>query len=351
MRFDGWFELGAYARLLQILLILAAGLPSAGSASMERQQNTNPAMSSLGAEVGHARYAMSRVPRDCLDPAMSDYPDVQRHLGKIRSAGFCYRRQMVREGRFRWVFHILRHPKEREGPFWLIPHDNENAAFDAAVYAIETYGGGLLAIESGQNRYFRGQDPNRNFSRTWAESALCSEQRRPAPKFTASILEHFEGRGDYPYLALHTNADRWIGNGGRGTVSVYRRDAFLSGFPSAAAQGAFRDEDNLVFIAGLSPPALDRQAQRKVARLNLLGLNVVHKKVATRGFDCSLSDYVIGNGLGDYYSIEVQHGRAGVQREMIDRLMTYLGRRALPGWSRDDNPFLSQSAAGDAGSR
>ena len=168
------------------------------------------------------RYAMSRVPTDCLDPKKSDYPDIRRHLSAIRAARLCYRRETVKEGRFRWVFHVFHHPTERNGPFWLLPHDDENTAFEAAVYAVATYGGGFLAIDSGQGRRFQGQDPNRNFSRGWSESMLCREQSRPAPKFTAAVMGHFKAHRRHPYLSLHNNSDGWSGNGGRGTISVHR---------------------------------------------------------------------------------------------------------------------------------
>ena len=286
------------------------------------------------------RYAMSRVPRDCLDPAKSNNPDIRRHLATIRAARLCYRRETVEEGRFRWMFHLFHHPTERDGPFWLLPHDDENTSFEVAVYAVDTYGGGFLAIDSGQRRRFRGQDPNRNFSRSWSESALCREQASPAPEYTAAVLGHFKAHRKFPYLSLHNNGDRWAGNGGHGTISVYRSLPILRGFPSATAVGDFRDEDNLVFVAGLRPYAQDREAQRKVERLNRLGLNVVHKQVTTRSFNCSLSDFVTRNRLGDYYNVEAQHGRSSVQKAMVDRLMKSLGHRPLRDSTHDGGPFL-----------
>ncbi|ESQ14437.1 MAG: hypothetical protein N838_11570 [Thiohalocapsa sp. PB-PSB1] len=264
----------------------------------------------------------------CMDPAGVDARDIQRNLNAIRNARLCYRRQQVREGPFRWVFHILEHPKAPKGPFWVLPHDNENTAFDAAVYAVATYGGGLLAVDSGGRRHFLGQDPNRNFSSSRAESRLCRDQRLPAPGYTAAVLNHYKGRRG-PYLALHNNYDGWQGNGGRGTISLYRETRSSRGFPAQHADAQLRDEDNLVFIAGPRALSADSAVRRRISALNAVGLNVVYKRVDRRSFDCSLSDYIARHAVGEYYNIEAEYGQRQAQQQMIDRLMQALGIQPL----------------------
>lgn len=275
---------------------------------------------------------------DCMEPAAADSRDIRRNLMEIRRAPLCYRRQEVREGPFRWVFHILEHRKAPDGPFWVLPHDNEDTAFDAAVYALTTYGGALLAVDSGGQRRFLGQDPNRNFSSSASESRLCRDQRRPAPGYTAAVLDHYRGRRG-PYLALHNNHDGWQGNGGMGTISLYRRSTTLSGFPGRPVGGQLEDEDNLVFVAGQRPLSADPAARRRIAALNAAGLNVVYKRVDDKSFDCSLSDYIARHRLGDYYNIEAQYGHRQAQQEMIDRLLRTLGVRPLRGAAA--SPFLA----------
>jgi len=274
---------------------------------------------------------------ECIDPARSSSGDIRRNLAAIRKAPLCYRRQEVREGGFRWVFHILEHRKAEKGPFWVLPHDNEDTAFDVALDAVLAYGGGLLAVDAGGRRQFQGQDPNRNFSSTGAEARVCIAQRTPAPGYTASILAHYQGRRG-PYLAMHNNHDGWSGNGGRGSISIHKTSSVLYGFPSAAASGQLRDEDNLVIIAGLRSPGADAETRRRIAALNAAGLNVLYKEVTERSFDCSMSDYVARHRLGDYYNIEAEYGQREAQTEMVQRLMDTLGvkplRRAAP------NPFL-----------
>jgi hypothetical protein len=274
----------------------------------------------------------------CMDPAEARSVDVRRHLGTLRRAPICYRRQVVNEGGLRWVFHILEHTKAPDGPFWVLPHDNENAAFAAGVHAVLTYGGGLLAVDSGGSRTYNRQDPNRNFSRNQAESRLCIGQRRASPRYTGAILAHYRGRRG-PYLALHNNADGHAATGGGGNISVYRTGRMVSSWPGhAQGDRMLRDEDNLVFMAGLRPAAADPPIRRRIAALNRVGLNVLHKEVTTRSFDCSMSDYIARHRLGEYYNIEAQHGAGRTQIEMVDRLLGVLGIQPLR--RQPSNPFL-----------
>ena len=275
---------------------------------------------------------------DCLDPARSGSRDIERNLAAIRKAPICYRRQEVREGAYRWVFHILEHRKAADGPFWVLPHDNEDTAFDAAVYAIATYGGGLLAVDSAGQRRFRGQDPNRNFSSSASESRRCVNQNAPAPGYTAAILAHYQGRRG-PYLAMHNNYHGSEATGGRGSISLYGARSGMHGFPSSTAIGPLRDEDNLVVIAGLGPPGSDPVARNQIAALNAAGLNVLYKQVTERNFDCSLSDYLARHRRGPYYNIEAEHGQRGAQIDMVDRLMKMLGVKPLRRAAA--NPFLT----------
>jgi len=306
-----------------------------------RTPGTPPvALSSPSETLAWLQPVMSKGPSGCLDPARSSSIDVRRHQSEIRAGGLCWRRELVREGPFRWRLNLIENPQQR-GPFWVLPHDNENAAFAAAIHAVRTYGGGFVAIDSGGGRTVLGQDPNRNFSRTRAESARCSGQRRPAPKFTAALLRHYRPNGTLPYLSLHNNAEGWRGNGGRGNLSLYRRERDQWRFPAPKASGDLADEDNLVFIAGRTPYPANPAARRIVTSLGRLGLNVIYKQVTERNFDCSMSDYVTANRLGDYYNIEAQHGHLETQKLMIDRLMQHLGQRPIERRSPRGNQFLS----------
>lgn len=276
----------------------------------------------------------------CMDPAEARSADVRRHLGDLRGAPVCYRLQQVNEGGFQWTFHILEHTRAPDGPFWVLPHDDENAAFAAGVHAVLTYGGGLLAVDSGGRRTYRGQDPNRNFSTSRSESRLCVAQRRPAARYTRAVLDHYRGRPG-PILALHNNGDGHAGNGGYGNISMLRPGPGLTPWPGAAARGSpgLRDEDNLIFVAGRRSAYADQAMRRRIGALNAAGLNVIHKEVTGQRFDCSLSDYAARHGLGEYYNLEAQHGARATQVEMVDRLMSVIGIRPLRSRT-SSNPFL-----------
>jgi hypothetical protein len=328
-------------------ILLACGLVCTGAVA-GTAQSLPAAMIGPSGTSAWLQPVMSKGPSACLDPARASSIDVRRHEAQIRAGGLCWRQELVREGPFRWRLNLIENPK-RTGPFWVLPHDDENTAFSAAIHAVLTYGGGLVAIENGGGRTVLGQDPNRNFSRTRAESARCTQQHRPAPKFTAALLRHYQPNGPLPYLSMHNNADGWHGNGGRGNLSLYRRERGHWSFPAPKAIGDLADEDNLVFIAGRTPYAANPSARRTVSSLGRLGLNVIYKQVTNGSFDCSMSDYVTMNRLGDYYNIEAQHGRLETQKLMIDRLMQHLGQRPTKRRSPFQSQFLSLLGTSPAG--
>ncbi len=82
------------------------------------------------------------------------YPDIARNRRAVR--GLCSYLLSFREGAYRWDMLLVLHPKATRGAFWFLPHDNENSAFDSAVYAVRKYGGGFLSVLSGGSRYHQG---------------------------------------------------------------------------------------------------------------------------------------------------------------------------------------------------
>lgn len=54
-----------------------------------------------------------------------------------------------RENGFDW--HLLRfvNADRPDGPLWVVPHDDENAAFDAMIAALRKYGGTGIAVDTG----------------------------------------------------------------------------------------------------------------------------------------------------------------------------------------------------------
>ncbi len=252
------------------------------------------------------------------------YSDIKRNTKYLRS--LCTHKIVFTEGRFKWEMLLVYNPNHKKGPFWFLPHDNENSAFDAAIYAVDKYGGGLLSVLSSGDRYFHGQDPNRNFGTDIQTAQICSKQKYPAPlysKVVFNIIDTYRGSG-FPYLALHNNSDGWIGNGGSGTISILKSSASVQSYPSGTVyQGKAKgisDEDSLIYIAGTEkiPP------QKKLKVLNHSGIHIKYEVVSKKNNDCSMSNYVVLKKGGNYYNIETEHGDVRSQKKMIDKLMNIL---------------------------
>jgi len=253
--------------------------------------------------------------------ALKNYPDIRRNYKRLKN--LCVNLISFREGRYRWDMLLVTHPGSSHGAFWFLPHDDENSAFDAAIYAVRKYGGGFLSVVSGGKRYHSGQDPNRNFSSSTRKIASCRYQKGASPlytKYVFSIINAYRSSG-MPYLALHNNT-----NGGG--VSILRSSHSVRSFLAYPREKIKRgrglmDEDSLIYIAGTS-------AYPSKSKLNALlhrGINVKYESVNRANNDCSMSNYVVlGKRSTRYYNIETQHGDVRTQRRMIDILMGQIMR-------------------------
>ncbi len=215
----------------------------------------------------------------------------------------------------KWNLLLVRNTKHPQGPFWYLPHDNENSALDAAVYATKKYGGGFLAVEANGNRYAAGKDPNRHFN--------------PSSTYTKTvfkIIDTFRKKG-MPYLALHSNKEGHIKYGGDGTVSMRVASSKTKSYPAGKIEvgkkEGLKDEDNLVYLTGKS---ID---QHKISALNGMGVNVKYELVNHSSNDKSMSNYIaLHKSHYGYVNIEAEDGDSGTQKKMIDKVMKliYKGR-------------------------
>jgi hypothetical protein len=255
---------------------------------------------------------------------------VQNNIDLIRNRkslkNLCIYSIYFKENSIPWsmllVFNKNKHKKVNNSPFWFLPHDNENSAFDSAIYATLKYGGGFLAVQTGGHRNNHGVDPNRNFS-TKSIKGRC----KPSPIYTDvvfRVIDYFKS-SNMPYLALHTNSNGIRGDkmGGSGTISILRSTKTTKAFPAykhikRAEKAGLMDEDSLIYIAGKSPTP----PKQKLDLLLQNGLNVKYEYVAPERNDCSMSNYVVlGKNSENYYNIEVENGDTKAQKEMIDRLL------------------------------
>lgn len=212
----------------------------------------------------------------------------------------------IREYRFSengFAWHLIRFSSAArpDGPVWVVPHDDENAAFDGMIAALRQYGGTGIAINSGPGSARRqaglGQcgvrdvivqmcDPNRNFA-------------DGAPIFTRVFMDHFAA--NRPVIALHTNSHGFSGDGegGRGDITILDRAAYTAGkiiprknsLMAVNPQPIMANADTFALSAFL---ARDRQpskeAQKCGAGMAGSGVHFWHEEVGQS--DSSLSNYL-----------------------------------------------------------
>jgi len=68
---------------------------------------------------------------------LQNIPDIYRNTQALK--GLCINQIAFKEGKYVWKMLLVTHPKAPKGPFWFLPHDNEQSAFDAAVYATRKF--------------------------------------------------------------------------------------------------------------------------------------------------------------------------------------------------------------------
>lgn len=257
----------------------------------------------------------------CLSPGDMRDKDVQRHAKLLGpESGLCLSDLDFEENGLKWRITVIDNSKQPNGPTIYLLHDNENSAFDTGLYSVLRYGGKLIAVESGEGREFQGQDPNRNFGMTKAGTASCRlMRRRPAPLFTQFLMDLRNERINF-FLTLHNNANGHVGNGGSGAISAARSSSIMTGMMSDKGR---MDEDDAILLAGSKPFDEERQAKRAAEFFLERGINVIYEHVIPARNDCSFSNYVVLNGLGEYYNIEAQHGHTAEQKAMLDMMMTF----------------------------
>jgi hypothetical protein len=242
-----------------------------------------------------------------VDPLTVSDDDFARHRDPAEWKGLAVSRVAFQVERGSWRLWRIRNARHPAGPLWFVPHDNENAGFEAALVAVRRYGGTLIAVDSGIEpggdgvrlnqavRYGKPIDPNRNF-----DTAL--------PGYADRVLASLHP--GYPIIALHTNAPGFDPTDSRcnrsdpkgdGIISIRFCDDVLTPSPSQRREWPFDDDDTVAFAtyhAGQSPSdAFCRDA--------MVGadFNVVQERVVAS--DGSLSNYAVLHHL-HYLNFETQ---------------------------------------------
>ncbi len=276
---------------------------------------------SVSASALHAASAPKQVPEGCLDPAVHGDVDVRANLTKISRGGLCFTKETISDPAGVIRLQIITNPSRTNGPIWVVPHDDEQSAFDAAVYAALAYGGGFVAVENGERRKLPGgRDPNRLFG---TDKTVCKAGHRPSSSLTRAIMK-LAANPSGVYLALHSNR-----NGKDGGISAHVGQAgTLTGLPTLSpVNTALGDGDNAILFAGRTS-AKGAEVMRLAGDLNSQGVNVIYEQVTRTGNDCSLSNYLVAERnvkVGLYFNIEAEHCRTSAQIQLVDVLLTSLG--------------------------
>lgn len=259
-------------------------------------------------------------PSGCLTPEQIEDRDgdVRNNIEALRSRDLCIREERFPEGRLNWVLQIIEHRRSRDQILWVVPHDNEHAAFDTAVYGVSKHGGTVIAVETGGSRFNGPQDPNRNFD-VGGSSRKCPQQIAPSPAYTNRFRQRLQ-TPDEPIIALHTNDRGFSGDGagGAGTISMLRPLPGNRAYPAARPIPAASPNDTMVFVASLVPKERDGTLGPLVDRLNDKGINVMYEQVTATGNDCSFSHYAALNHLRNYFNVEVVNGDGETQKRIVD---------------------------------
>ena len=208
------------------------------------------------------------------------------------------------ENGFTWHLIRFRNMAKPDGPLWMVPHDDENAAFDAMIAAVREHGGTGIAVNSGRGslrlQAGRGEcggrrssvaacDPNRNFAAA-------------TPLFTAAFLDQ---RPEHrPVIALHTNSPGFSGDGhgGSGDTTILDRSAFRRGraAPRAGAVLATNPQPAMANYDTLGLAAFPERQIRPTPAADRCGIAIAQAGIhfwheSVRASDGSMSNYLALN--------------------------------------------------------
>lgn len=316
-----------FVATLSIVLALALGHPHSSAAQVAPSP---PVPAPPVAVPPRASPVVPPAWSEAVDPLTVDDEDFARHRDPREWVGLSVRRLAFTDGEINWSVWRIVNDQHRDGPLWVLPHDNENATFGAALIALHRYGGIAMAIDDRAARMNydatsgASVDPNRHFY-----DAI--------PLYADRMLADL---GSPPRLivALHTNApgfDQSIslcpiaGLGGSGDISIRLCTARYIPHPSLKRAWPFDDEDSLALVSYAA--GSDWRAAYCVRPLMAADFNLITEQVATS--DGSLSNYALAHRL-TYINFETRErgsdptGLADAQGRlvaMIDRAMALCG--------------------------
>lgn len=267
----------------------------------------------FGLLMAGAASAQSTIPQTIVtpvDPRRMGTDDFTRLADPALWAGLTVTRVEFRDDRAFWRAYRIDNWRNPAGPRWFVPHDNENAAFQAALYAVRAYGGEVIAVEearslsgpdsrlNGDVAYGNSIDPNRNF-------------RDETPNYARAILGSI-GDPTRLTIALHTNEAGYDSSKstcgppppaytGKGEISVLLCSDLYAPRAAIYPRWPFDDSDSVAIVSYFG----DRSPESGFCAraLSDADMNIMFEHVVSS--DGSLSNFALFHGL-PYVNLETQ---------------------------------------------
>lgn len=253
--------------------------------------------------------------RSCLSPGQVADPDddFARNAEELSDSTLCIAEEKFKERRRPWTIQTV--TSGRPGPLFAVMHDDEGLSFDTAVRALKTFGGTLVAMETGGKRNQDGIDPNRNFS---ADGIGCKKLGEDAsPRFTAFFRALL--KEDQPVIALHNNTGERIPTGGLGHVTMDDVPRDMEPRDAVDPDGPLAGDRTLVLLT--SPVPVSATSRARADALAARGINAVVEPIREGSGDCSLSNYTLLIGHPDYFNVTVDKGEGDKQIRIIEEIL------------------------------
>ncbi len=251
---------------------------------------------------------MPETPPGPIDPMTVMDEDFARHRHESEWRDLGVRRIGFHEGMVTWHVWRIANLAKPGGPLWVVPHDNEDAAFDAALSSVRAWGGVAMLVDTGAGSSgYRSRfnddtggappiDPNRNFRDTLPVYAvrMLADLRVP-PRLIVAVHTNEPG-----FAAGLPGCGGQAGQGA-GDISILLCNERFH--PSAAQRRRwpFDDDDSLALVPYLA--GRDPASAWCGRRLAAADYNVVFERVARS--DGSLSNYAVQHGLR-YINVETE---------------------------------------------
>ena len=219
---------------------------------------------------------------------------------------------------------IVVHAGDEPGPTYLVLHDDENTAAQAALQMVDRRGGRMVELTYGGTRNITFQldgtsyriDPNRMFTTRGATASL-----RQHGAFEAAALAHVEALAQAVLKRAAVDSAGIIITAHNNTPEAYSALSYQDGGRYEAEAlfthiGEPMDPDDFFFVT----------SRALYDQLRAGDFNVVLQDNAAVTDDGSLAVYAAMQGI-PYVNVEAQHGHFEVQTRMLDYLLEAIEER------------------------